>query len=83
MLFPILRALFSGSEFQHTDPIRKELCDQMAILVAENRGNVAQIRESESSVLCQPLYYCLLFEIVTFRMNRIVRKNAVRFPKHQ
>ena len=35
MLFPILCALVSGSEFQHTDPIRKELCGQMAGLVAE------------------------------------------------
>ena len=39
MLFPILCALVSGSEFQHTDPLRKEFCGQMAGLVAEKGGN--------------------------------------------
>ena len=36
MLFPILAAHVSGSEFQYPDLIWKELCGQMANLVAES-----------------------------------------------
>ncbi len=39
MLFPILGAHVSGSEFQYPDLTWKELCGQMANLVAESGGN--------------------------------------------
>jgi len=39
MLFPILGAHVSGAEFQYPDLTWKELCSQMANLVAESGGN--------------------------------------------
>ena len=39
MLFPILGAHVSGSKFQNPDLTWKELCGQMANLVAESGGN--------------------------------------------
>ena len=39
MLFPILGAHISGAEFQYPDLTWKELCGQMANLVAESGGN--------------------------------------------
>ena len=39
MLFPSLGAQVSDAEFQYPDLILKELCDQMANLVAESGGN--------------------------------------------
>ena len=38
MFFPVLGAHISGAEFQHPDLIWKEICGQMANLVAENGG---------------------------------------------
>ena len=43
MLFPILGAHVSGSEFQYSDLTWKELCGQMANLVAESGGNKGQL----------------------------------------
>ena len=43
MLFPILGAHVSGSEFQYPDLSWKELCGQMANLVAESGGNKGQL----------------------------------------
>ena len=43
MLFPILAAHVSGSEFQYPDLTWKELCGQMANLVAESGGNKGQL----------------------------------------
>ena len=42
MFFPILGAHVSGSEFQYPDLTWKELCGQMANLVAESGGNKGQ-----------------------------------------
>ena len=42
MLFPVLGAHLSGSEFQYPDLSWKELCGQMANLVAESGGNKGQ-----------------------------------------
>ena len=42
MLFPVLGAHVSGSEFQYPDLSWKELCGQMANLVAESGGNKGQ-----------------------------------------
>ena len=42
MLFPPLGAHVSGSEFQYPDLSWKELCGQMANLVAESGGNKGQ-----------------------------------------
>ena len=50
MLFPILCALVSGSEFQHTDPLRKEFCGQMAGLVAEKGGNRLESSSRKASL---------------------------------
>ena len=43
MLFPILGAHVSGSEFQYPDLSWKELCGMMANLVAESGGNKGQL----------------------------------------
>jgi hypothetical protein len=43
MLFPILGAHVSGAEFQYPDLTWKELCGQMANLVAESGGNKGQL----------------------------------------
>ena len=42
MLFPVLGAHVSGSEFQYPDLTWKELCGQMANLVADSGGNKSQ-----------------------------------------
>ena len=42
MLFPVLGAHICGSEFQYPDLSWKELCGQMANLVAESGGNKGQ-----------------------------------------
>ena len=43
MLFPILGAHVSGAEFLYPDLTWKELCGQMANLVAESGGNKGQL----------------------------------------
>ena len=43
MFFPILGAHISGTEFQYPDFSWKELCGQMANLVAESGGNKGQL----------------------------------------
>ena len=43
MFFPILGAHVSGCEFQYPDLTWKELCGQMANLVAESGGNKGQL----------------------------------------
>ena len=43
MLFPVLGAQVSDAEFQYPDLTWKELCGQMANLVAESGGNKGQL----------------------------------------
>ena len=43
MLFPILGAHLSGTEFQYPDLTWKEMCGMMANLVAESGGNKGQL----------------------------------------
>ena len=43
MLFPILGAHISGTEFQYPDLTWKETCGMMANLVAESGGNKGQL----------------------------------------
>ena len=43
MLFPVLGAHMCGAEFQYPDLTWKELCGQMANLVAESGGNKGQL----------------------------------------
>ena len=43
MLFPILGAHISGTEFQYPDLTWKEMCGMMANLVAESGGNKGQL----------------------------------------
>lgn len=43
MLFPVLGAHMSGAEFQYPDLSWKEMCGQMANLVAESGGNKGQL----------------------------------------
>ena len=50
MLFPILCALVSGSEFQHTDPLRKEFYGQMTGLIAEKGGNWLESSSRKASL---------------------------------
>ncbi len=42
MLFPALGAHVSGADFEYPDRTSKELCGQMANLVAESGGNKGQ-----------------------------------------
>jgi hypothetical protein len=48
MLFPPLGAHISYAEFQYPDRIWKELCGQMANLVAESGGNKEKWKVFES-----------------------------------
>jgi hypothetical protein len=41
--FPVLGAQISGAEFQYPDPIWKEMCGQMAHLVADSGNNKGQL----------------------------------------
>ena len=53
MLFPPLGAHISGAEFQHLDLTWKELCGQMANLVADsgcNKGQLSYLVEAVCSV---------------------------------
>ena len=43
ILFPVLGAHVSGSEFQYPDFSWREMCGQMANLVAESGGNKGQL----------------------------------------
>ena len=43
MFFPVLGAHISGAEFQYPDRSWKEMCGQMAHLVAESGGNKGQL----------------------------------------
>ena len=52
MLFPILGAHVSGSEFQYPDLTWKELCGQMAHLVADSGNNKAQL-ENLVEAMCR------------------------------
>ena len=45
MLFPILGAHISGSEFQHPNLIWEVYCDQRTIPVAESGGNEGQLSQ--------------------------------------
>ena len=45
MLFPVLGAHVCGAEFQYPDHSWKELCGQMANLVAESGGNKGQLSQ--------------------------------------
>ena len=53
MLFPILGAHVSGSEFQYPDLTWKELCGQMANLVAESGGNKGQLSHLAEAITRQ------------------------------
>ena len=50
MLFPPLGAHLSGAEFQYPDLSWKELCGQMANLVAESGGNKGQLSQISLSL---------------------------------
>ncbi len=43
MFFPVLGAHISGAEFQYPDLTWKEMCGQMAHLVADSGGNKGQL----------------------------------------
>ena len=45
MVFPSLGAHISGTEFQYPDLTWKEMCGQMANLVAESGGNKGQLSQ--------------------------------------
>ena len=45
MLFPILGAHVSGADFQYPDLTWKELCGQMANLVADSECNKGQLKD--------------------------------------
>ena len=55
MLFPILGAHISGAEFQYPDLTWKEMCGQMANLVAESGGNKGQL-SSIVEAICLDLW---------------------------
>jgi hypothetical protein len=45
MLFPSLGAHISGAEFQYSDLTWKEMCEQMAHLVADSGNNKGQLTD--------------------------------------
>ena len=49
MLFPVLGAQVSDAEFQYPDLTWKEMCGQMAHLVAESGGNKGQMPRARST----------------------------------
>ena len=53
MLFPILGAHVSGSKFQYPGLTWKELCGQMANLVAESGGNKGQLSQLAEAITRQ------------------------------
>lgn len=55
MFFPILGAHISGAEFQYPDLTWKEMCGQMANLVAESGGNKGQL-SSIVEAICLDLW---------------------------
>ncbi len=55
MLFPILSAHISGAEFQYPYLTWKEMCGQMANLVAESGGNKVQL-SSIVEAICLDLW---------------------------
>ncbi len=55
VFFPILGAHISGSEFQYPDLTWKEMCGQMANLVAESGGNKGQL-SSIVEAICLDLW---------------------------
>ena len=50
MLFPVLGAQVSNAEFQYPDLTWKELCGQMANLVAESGGNKGQLTDLTEAI---------------------------------
>ena len=71
MLFPILGAHISGAEFQYPDLTWKELCGQMANLVAESGGNKGQL-----SLLIEAICRGLQGLQRLLSVNEIGRKSA-------
>ncbi len=55
MFFPILCAHISGAKFQYPDLTWKEMCGQMANLVAESGGNKGQL-SSLVEAICLDLW---------------------------
>jgi len=50
MLFPSLGAHISCAEFQYPELIWKEMCCQMALLVAESGGNKGQLTDLTNTI---------------------------------
>jgi len=55
MLFPILGAHISGTEFQYPDLTWKEPCGMMANLVAETGGNKGQLSKTKDAKITSEL----------------------------
>ena len=90
MLFPILGAHVSGCEFQYPDLTWKELCGQMANLVAESGGNKGQLsllveaicrvfRQYDEAVLLIILNYLIIFLHVSNNLAIFVMSNIIDF----
>ena len=90
MLFPILGAHVSGCEFQYPDLTWKELCGQMANLVAESGGNKGQLsllveaicrdfRLHDEAVLLIILNYLIIFLHVSNNLAIFVMSNLIDF----
>ena len=60
MLLPILSAHVSGAEFQYPDLSWKELCGQMANLVAESGGNKGQLSHFTEAICHILITFCPL-----------------------
>ena len=75
MLFPILGAHVSGSEFQYPDLTWKELCGQMANLVAESGGNKGQLSHLVETKIAFLSLLLFLYQLKKFHEtpNRRIR----------
>ena len=75
MLFPILGAHVSGSKFQYPDLTWKELCGQMANLVAESGGDKSQLSHIVETKIAFLSLLLFLYQLKKFHEtpNRRIR----------
>ena len=75
MLFPILGAHVSGSEFQYLDLTWKELCGHMANLVAESGGNKGQLSLLVEVIIRMFRVLWLISSITGWILSSFTKKN--------
>ena len=82
MLFPILGAHISGTEFQYPDLTWKETCGMMANLVAESGGTKGQLSYLVEAICCDFRQHDVaeLKKLVEWQKQVKTRTHAAMFP---